>query len=140
LLLLKGGKMNNIFLGLITLAFILGVIIFIVVAMDLRKTIRAFKELVNMIENSLKPTVAELQGTLKSVRHVADNVTGVSEDMRTLSGALREFGENMKGVSGDIRGVANFFEGIASSATVETSSLKAGVRAGFGFLLRNLFK
>ena len=132
--------MNNIFLGLITLAFVLGVIIFIVVVMDPRKTIRALKELVNTTENSLKPTVAELQETLKSVRHVADNVTVVSEDMRAFSGALREFGENMQRVGGDIRRLTNFFEGIASSATAETSSLKAGGRAGFGFLLRNLFK
>jgi len=45
---------------------------------------------VNTTDNSLKPTVAELQETLKGVRKVADNVTVLSEDMKILSGSLRD--------------------------------------------------
>jgi len=132
--------MDNIFWGLLAVSVIVAVIIFIYVMLDLRKTIRALKELVNTTENSLKPTVAELQETLKSVRNVANNVTAVSEDMKILSGALRDVGENVKRVSEDMKHLVNFVDGMTSSAVVEASGLKAGVKAGFWFFLKNLFK
>jgi len=132
--------MDNIFWGLLAVGVIVAVIIFIYVMLDLRKTIRALKELVNTTENSLKPTVAELQETLKSVRNVANNVTAVSEDMKILSGALRDVGENVKRVSEDMKHLVNFVDGMTSSAVVEASGLKAGVKAGFWFFLKNLFK
>jgi len=132
--------MNNLFFGLITVAFIIGVIIFIYVMLDFRKTIRALKELVNTTENSLKPTVAELQETLKSVRNVAENATAITTDIKVLSGALKDVGENVKRVSRDIKHMVDFVDGITSSAAVEASSLKAGAKAGFWFLLKNLSK
>ena len=132
--------MDNIFWGLLAVSVIVAVIIFIYVMLDLRKTIRALKELVNTTENSLKPTVAELQETLKSVRNVANNVTAVSEDMKILSGALRDVGENVKRVSEDMKHLVNFVDGMTSSAVVEASGLKAGVKAGFWFFLKNLLK
>jgi len=132
--------MNNLFFGLITVAFIIGVIIFTYVMLDLRKTIRALKELVNTTENSLKPTVAELQETLKSVRNVAENATAITTDIKVLSGALKDVGENVKRVSRDIKHMVDFVDGITSSAAVEASSLKAGAKAGFWFLLKNLSK
>jgi uncharacterized protein YoxC len=132
--------MNNLFFGLITVAFIIAVIIFMYVMMELRKTIRALKELVNTTENSLKPTVVELQETLKSVRNVAENATAITTDIKVLSGALKDVGENVKRVSRDIKHMVDFVDGITSSAAVEASSLKAGAKAGFWFLLKNLSK
>jgi len=136
----QGGKMNNFFLGLIILAIIVAVIIFIWVMLELRKAIRALKELINTTENSLKPTVAELQETLRSVRNVADNVTGVTGDMKVLSGALKNVGKSVDHVAGDVEHVANLVDRITSSAVVEASGLKAGIKAGAWVLLRNLFK
>jgi len=132
--------MSNFFLGLIIFAMIVAVIIFIWVMLELRKAIRALRELVNTTENSLKPTLAELQETLKSVRNVANNATVVSGDIKVLSGALRDVGENVKGVSGDIKHLMDFVDGITSSAVVETSGLKAGVKAGVWYFLKNLLK
>jgi hypothetical protein len=60
--------------------------------------------------------------------------------MKILSGALRDVGENVKRVSGDIKHLVNFVDGITSSAIVETSGLKAGVKAGLWVFLKNLFK
>ncbi|MGZ3514373.1 MAG: hypothetical protein ACXU93_10540, partial [Thermodesulfobacteriota bacterium] len=105
-----------------------------------RKTIHVLRELGNTMENSLKPTVAELQETLKSVRNVANNVTTVSEDVKILSGSLREVGENVKRVSRDIGHVVDFVDGITSSTTVEASGLKAGIKAGLWYLVKNLTK
>jgi uncharacterized protein YoxC len=132
--------MSNFFLGPVIFAIIVAVIIFIWVMFELRKAIRALKELVSTTENSLKPTVAELQETLKSFREVADNATVVSGDIKVLSGALRDVGENVKHVSGDVKHLVDFADGMTSSAVVEASGLKAGVKAGVWYFIKNLFK
>lgn len=132
--------MSNFFLGLISLAIIVAVIIFIWVMLEFRKAIRALNELVTTTENSLKPTVAELQVTLKSIRNVADNVTGVAGDVKILSGALKNVGKSVNHVAGDVEHVANVVDKITSSATIEASGLKAGIKAGALVLLKNLFK
>jgi uncharacterized protein YoxC len=132
--------MSNFFLGLVIFSIIVAVIIFIWVMLELRKAIRALKELVSTTENSLKPTVAELQETLKSVRNVADNATVVSGDIKVLSGVLRDIGENVKRVSGDVKHLVDFVDGMTSSAVVEASGLKAGVKAGVWYFIKNVFK
>jgi uncharacterized protein YoxC len=132
--------MSNFFLGLIILAIVVAVIIFIWVMLELRKAIRALKELVNTTENSLKPTVAELQETLKSVKVLADSTMEITEDMKIFSGALKDAGKSVKHVSGDVERVVNLVEGITSLASLETSSLKAGIKAGLWVLSKSLFK
>jgi predicted PurR-regulated permease PerM len=132
--------MSNLFMGLITLAIVVGVIIFIFVMIELKKAIGALRELVKTTDNSLKPTVIGLQETLKSVRNVAENTTAITGDMKLLSGALKDLGENMKHVSGDVKHLVGFVDGMTQSALVEASGIKAGVKAGFGFFLKNLFK
>jgi uncharacterized protein YoxC len=132
--------MSNLFWGLISLAIIVAAIIFIWVMLELRKAIKALKELVNTTENSLKPTVAELQETLKSVKVLADSTTEITEDMKIFSGALKDAGKSVKHVSGDVERVVNLVEGITSLASLETSSLKAGIKAGLWVLSKSLFK
>jgi uncharacterized protein YoxC len=132
--------MSNFFLGLVIFSIIVAVIIFIWVMLELRKAIGALKELVSTTENSLEPTVAELQETLKSVRNVADNATVVSGDIKVLSGVLRDIGENVKRVSGDVKHLVDFVDGMTSSAVVEASGLKAGVKAGVWYFIKNVFK
>jgi uncharacterized protein YoxC len=132
--------MSNLFWGLITLAIIVTVIIFIMVMLELRKAIRALKELVKTTENSLKPTVAELQETLKSVKVLADSTIEITEDMKIFSGALKDAGKSVKHVSGDVERVVNLVEGITSLASLETSSLKAGIKAGLRVLSKSFFK
>jgi uncharacterized protein YoxC len=127
-------------MGLITLAIIVGVIIFIFVMIELRKAIGALRELVKTTESSLKPTVIELQETLRAVRNVAENTTAITGDVKLVSGALKDLGENVKHVSGDVKHLVSFVDGMTQSALVEASGLKAGVKAGFWFFLKNLFK
>ncbi len=131
--------MNNLFLGLITAAVIVAVIIFVYVMLDLRKMMRALEKLASTVEYSLKPTVAELQGTLKSVRNAADDITTVGEDIRNFSGALKGIGENVRCLSGEMERLTKFVKGINSSVAVEASSLRVGLKAGLQAFLKNLF-
>ncbi|MCL5024643.1 MAG: DUF948 domain-containing protein [Nitrospirae bacterium] len=125
--------MDSVFLGLITLAFIGAVIVFIYVMVELRGAARALKEFLKTTEDTIKPTLEELQETLKSVRKVTDNVSGVTEDVRVLSSSVRDVGANVKQVS-------DFLEDVTSLAVVRVGGLKAGVSAALEVLLKNLFR
>lgn len=130
--------MNTIFLGLIALAFTAGVIILIIVMIELRGAIKELKELVRTTEGSIKPTLTELQGTLRSVRNFTDNVNEVAEDVRIFSDSIKEVSESVRTVSQNVREVSAMVGGVSSLARVEVSSVKAGVRAGIFAFLKSL--
>jgi uncharacterized protein YoxC len=123
--------MNNLFFGLITLAILVltGFIVYII--LELKKTIASVKLSMESIEKVLIPTVEELQVTLKSVRKITDDVGVVTEGVKGLSGSIREMSENVKYVSEAV-------STITKNSVVEVSGVKAGVKAGFEYFIKNL--
>jgi uncharacterized protein YoxC len=123
--------MNNIFLGLITLAVLVltGFIIYII--LELKKTIDSVKLSMESIEKVLIPTVEELQVTLKSVRKITDDVGVVTEGVKGLSGSIREISENVKYASEAV-------STITKTSVVEVSGVRAGIKAGFEYFIKNL--
>jgi uncharacterized protein YoxC len=129
---LRGFFMNSLFIGLITLAvFVLtGFIIYLI--LELKKTINSVKLSMESIEKVIIPTVEELQMTLKSVRKITDDVGVVTEEVKGLSGSIREIRENVKYVSEAV-------SAITKNSVVQVSGVKAGVKAGFEYFIKNLF-
>jgi len=122
--------MNNLFFGLVTLAVLVltGFIIYII--LELKRTIDSVKLSMESIEKILIPTVEELQMTFKSVRKITDDVGVVTEDVKGLSGSIREISANVKQVSEAV-------STITKTSAVQVTGLKAGVRAGFGYFIKN---
>lgn len=123
--------MNVILLSIITFGCVALVVVLIYVLLELRQVTRKLEAFITMSENSLKPTLDELPGTIRSIRHVTENISIVTDDVKTLSGSVRQVGEN-------IRLTSNYIENIASSSSVQVLGLKAGIRAGFNALVNNL--
>ena len=123
--------MNNLFFGLITLAVLVltGFIVYII--LELKKTIDSVKLSVESIEKVLIPTVEELQVTLKSVRKITDDVGVVTEGVKGLSGSIREMSENVKYVSDAV-------STITKNSVVQVSGVRAGIKAGFEYFIKNL--
>jgi uncharacterized protein YoxC len=123
--------MNSLFIGLITLAvFVLtGFIIYLI--LELKKTINSVKLSMESIEKVIIPTVEELQMTLKSVRKITDDVGVVTEEVKGLSGSIREIRENVQYVSEAV-------SAITKNSVVQVSGVKAGVKAGFEYFIKNL--
>ena len=124
--------MNSLFIGLITLAVLVltGFVIYLI--LELKKTINSVKLSMESIEKVIIPTVEELQMTLKSVRKITDDVGVVSEEVKGLSGSIREIRENVTYVSEAV-------STIAKNSVVQVSGVKAGVKAGFEYFIKNLF-
>ena len=126
-----GEEMTTLLLSIITLACVVLVIVLIYVLLELRQATRKLEQFITTSETSLKPMFDELPGTIRSIRHIAENIATVTDDVKTLSGSVREVGENIRLTSG-------YIEEIASSSSVQVSGLRAGIRAGFNVLVNNL--
>jgi hypothetical protein len=124
-------KMTTLLLSIITLACVVLVIVLIYVLLELRQATRKLEQFITTSETSLKPMFDELPGTIRSIRHIAENIATVTDDVQTLSGSVRAVGENIRLTSG-------YIEEIASSSSVQVSGLRAGIRAGFNVLVNNL--
>jgi predicted PurR-regulated permease PerM len=123
--------MTNLFLGIITLACVVSVIVGIYVLLALREAIKKLTEFIGSTETSLKPTLEELPKTLGSIRRVTENVEAVTDDARTLSGSVREIGENISLATG-------YVEEITSLSVAQAAGVRAGIRAGLNVLLNSL--
>ncbi len=123
--------MNTVFLGLITLAVLVltGSIIYII--LELRKTISSLGVTVESFEKTAIPTVEQLQVTFKSVRKISDDVGVVSEEAKGLSGSVREMGKNVKYASEEV-------SRITADSLAQISDVRAGIKAGLGYLISNL--
>jgi uncharacterized protein YoxC len=126
-----GEEMTTLLLSIITLACVVLVIVLIYVLLELRQATRKLEQFITTSETSLKPMFDELPGTIRSIRHIAENIATVTDDVKTLSGSVREVGENIRLTSG-------YIEEVASSSSVQVSGLRAGIRAGFNVLFNNL--
>ncbi|MEW6675259.1 MAG: DUF948 domain-containing protein [Nitrospirota bacterium] len=124
--------MNQIWIGLIVLAFLVTVGLLIPVLMELRKTARSLRKFLKTTEESIKPTLEELQQTLKSIRNVSDDVNDVTGDIKTFSGSVRDVGHN-------IRHMSNLIEDVTSSTVIKASGLRVGIKTALEVLLNNLF-
>ena len=124
--------MNNLFLGLITLAVLVltGFIVYLI--LELKKSIDSVKLSMESIEKVLIPTVEELQMNLKSVRKITDDVGIVTESVKGFADSIREMSENVKQVSEAV-------SAITKTSVVEVSGVKAGIKAGFEYFIKNLF-
>ncbi|MEW6214783.1 MAG: DUF948 domain-containing protein [Nitrospirota bacterium] len=124
--------MNQIWMGLIVLAFLVMVGFLISLFMELRRTARSLKEWLKTMEVLTRPTLEELQQTLKSLRSVSGDIKDITGDIKTLSGAMKDTGQNIRHISGLI-------ESVTSSTVIKASGLRAGIRTALEVLLNNLF-
>ena len=123
--------MNNIFFGLIVLAILAltGFIIYAVVA--LKRTLDSVKQFIESTESVLVPAVDEVRQTLQSLRKVTDDAGVVTEDIKVLSASVRDVGNSVKSVS-------TIVNTALKGPTSQAAGLKAGFKAGFGYLIKNM--
>lgn len=124
--------MNQIWVGLIALAVVVLAGFIISLIIELKKTAYSLREFLTTREESIKPTLEELQATLKSIRNISDDIDDVTSDIKIFSGSVRDVGKNINNLN-------NLIEDVASSATVKASGLKVGIRTALEVLLNNLF-
>lgn len=122
--------MTTILLGFIAGVFFVIAIFLIPLIIELKRTIMQLR--ISM-EEKLNPALDELQMTLKSLRNISDNVTGITADVKSLSKSVSDVGQTVSLINGLI---SNF----SSTTAIKIMSLRSGIMAGIGYLLTNLIK
>ena len=124
--------MNQIWFGLIAVAFAITAGYLISLIIELKKALRTVNDVLKTTEENLKPTLEEIQQTLRSLRNVSDDINEVTSDVKTLSGSVRDVGLSVKQVN-------NLIGNVASLTAIRASGVKAGLKVGLGVLMNNLF-
>ncbi len=122
--------MNTILLTVIAVSLLAIAFYLIPALMELKKALACLRR---TLDEGLKPTLEELQLTLKSVRTISDEVGGITADVRVLSKSVGEVGHTVSAING-------FVEAVGSSMSVKAISLKAGIRAAIEYLAKNLIR
>ena len=120
--------MNTIILGVMAGVMILLAAVLVPLVLEMRRMLAALRQ---TTEKQLNPALEELQAALKSIKRITDNVNIITEDVRQLSGALQHAGRKISAVNAAV-------DSVASSLTIRTLSLKAGIKTALLFLIANL--
>ncbi|WP_028844103.1 hypothetical protein [Thermodesulfovibrio thiophilus] len=118
---------------LATLSLIAAVIFLIVVVVELRRGINAFKEFLISTKIKLEPAIDDAHASIKGIRSSIDNVNEVTEKIRLLSETVEKF----------ILIVSEFistFDKVKSAVSLKRSALKTAIRVAASVFIENLKK
>lgn len=122
--------MDSIFLGVITFAFLVLVGFVVYVFLEVKITLISLRQYMAATEDILKSTAEELHISLRSLQKITDNVGIVTDDVKEFSASLRQIGRNAKQLSSVVGTVT-------TTSCIQVAGFKAGIRAGFGYFLKN---
>lgn len=110
----------------VVLALVAGFLI--LVLLEMRKAFKELGVLIGTVEGTVKPTMQELNETMKSMREMSENINAISGDLRRVTSAVGDLGKNIDEVNKLIEDIP-----------LRVSGIRAGIRAALESLLLNLF-
>lgn len=118
---------------LATLSLIAALIFLIVVAVELRRGINAFKEFLNTTKTKLDPAIYETEKVIVGIKASVNDVNEVTEKVRELSGIVEK-------LTVIVSELLITFEKIKSSLSIKSSALKTAISVAASVFLENLKK
>jgi uncharacterized protein YoxC len=118
---------------LATLSLISALIFLILVAIELRRGINAFKEFLNATKLRLDPAILEAEKVIQGVKFSVDDVNEVTERVRELSKTVEK-------LTIIISELVNTVDKVKNSITLRSSALKTAVTVAANVFLENLKK
>lgn len=118
---------------LATLSLIAALIFLIVVAIELRRGINAFKEILNATKTKLEPTINEAE---KVIHRVRESV----EDMNKVTYKIRELSETVEKLIFIVSEIVTTIEKVKSSLSLKSSALKTAISVAANVFLENIKK
>lgn len=118
---------------LATLSLIAALIFLIFVAIELRRGINAFKEILNSIKTQLEPTIIEAEKVIVGVRESV-------EDINRVTYKIRELSETLDKLSFIVSEVMTTIEKAKSSISLKSSALKKAISVAANVFIENIKK
>lgn len=116
-----------------TLSLIAAIVFLIVVAIELRRGVNAFKELLNFTKSRLEPTIAETERVMKGVKATVDDINEVSLRVRELSKTVEQ-------LTTIVLELISMVERAKGSLAVRGNALRAALAVAANVFLENLKK
>lgn len=118
---------------LATLSLIAALIFLIVVAVELRRGINAFKEFLNTTKTKLDPAIYETEKVIEGIKSSVDDVNEVTEKVKELAG----FVERLTVIISEL---VVTIDKVKNSLSIKSSALKTAVSVAASVFLENLKK
>lgn len=118
---------------LATFSLIAALIFLIVVAIELRRGINAFKEFMNTTKTKLEPTLIETERVMKGVKSAVDDVNEVTYRVRELSKTVEQ-------LTAIVLELISLVEKAKGSLAIRSNALKTALSVAVNVFLENLKK
>ncbi|MCX7988715.1 MAG: DUF948 domain-containing protein [Thermodesulfovibrio sp.] len=118
---------------LATLSLIAALIFLIVVAVELRRGINAFKEFLNTTKTKLDPAIYETEKVIEGIKSSVDDVNEVTEKVKELAGVVER-------LTFIISELVVTVDKVKNSLSIKSSALKTAVSVAASVFLENLKK
>lgn len=118
---------------LATLSLIAALVFLIIVAVELRRGINAFKEFINGLKIKLEPALNEAERVIQGVKSSVDDVNQLTDKVRELSKVIEKltilFSEFI-----------STFDSLKSTLNIRGNALKTAISVAVSVFLENLKK
>lgn len=118
---------------LATLSLIAALIFLIVVAVELRRGINAFKDFLNTTKTKLDPAIQETERVIEGVKASVDDVNDVTQKVRELATTIEK-------LTFIISELVRTTDKVKSSLSLKSNALKTAVTVAANVFLENLKK
>jgi uncharacterized protein YoxC len=130
---------NEVFFGLITAAIIALVVVLIWLCLRLGETVRAMRGFLDTAQQSLQESLGELNGNLRALRTLTDNINVAADNVTSFTGSVRDVGDGVKEIAGNVRQIGDIVRELGIEVLASVHGVRAGLKTGFGVLLKSLF-
>jgi uncharacterized protein YoxC len=104
-----------------------------VVLMELRKTVRRMNDFLEKAEGVVIPAAEEIQQTMRHVKDITGEVSGMTKDVRQVTSAVGKVG-------GEIEELAGLIDTTVVKARANIGGIKAGFQTAVSVLIKNMLR
>ena len=118
---------------LITIAFLIMVAFLILTIIQLRRIAKTIDECLKITQQSLKPLLDNLDGTVRTTNKIAH---GIEDSIRNIKGFTQAVG----GIGSLLNDMNRLLRGTGVSFTIKTASLGVAIKTALEILLKGILK
>ncbi|MBI5025235.1 MAG: DUF948 domain-containing protein [Nitrospirae bacterium] len=124
---------NQILFVLITIAFLIMVAFLIPTIIQLRRTAKTIDEFLKTTQQSLKPLLDNLDGTVQTTNKIAH---GIEDSIRNI----RDFAQAVGNIGRLLNDINRLLKGTGASFAIKTASLGVAIKTALGVLVKGILK
>lgn len=102
--------------------------VLIAALLEMRHTAISVRKFMEKVDENLKPTLDELNETLRKTKKAADNIDAVSEDIRAITSSTKRVAEDVEAVTSMIREIPPRFSSLWAGIQTALSIISKGTK------------